>query len=108
MPRLVLVKSSHAWIVYSVIRLGIFAIALAALLLLQLTSWIAAILAAVIALCLSYIFLRGPRDRIAKDLYARRHGEVQGETRDIDNEIENAALDELEAQRAESKPESAE
>lgn len=96
MPRLVLVKSSRTWVLYSIIRLGIFAIVLAALLVLQVTPWIAAVIAAVVGLCVSYIFLRGPRDKVAQDIYARRHG-VQ---RDIDNEIENAALDELEAQHS--------
>jgi len=103
-PRLVHVKSSRAWILYSIIRLGIFAIALAALLLLQVVPWVAALIAAVIALCLSYIFLHKLRDGVAHDIYARRHGEAH----DLDNEIENAALDELEAQQAKGKSNSAE
>lgn len=97
MPRLIIVKSSSAWVVYSVIRVGIFAVALAALLLLQVTSWIAAILAAVIALCISYIFFRGPRDKVSADIYARRTREA----RDVDNEIENEALDRIEAEKRE-------
>ena len=93
MPRLVLVKSSRAWIVYSIIRLGIVALVLAILLFLQVTPWIAAIAAAIIGLCISYIFFRGPRDKFSQDIYARRVGEQH----DIDNEIENAALDQIEA-----------
>ena len=98
MPRLVFVKSSRAWIVYTVIRLGVFAIALAGLLLLQVTPWIAAVGAAVIGLCVSYIFFRGPRDQVARDIYAKRHSEQ----RDADNDIENAALDRLEADKTDS------
>lgn len=90
-------KSSRAWVVYSIIRLGIFVIPLVALLLLQVTPWIAAILAAIIGLCISYIFFRGPRDKVAADIYARRHGEQH----DLDNEVENAALDRIEADKSE-------
>jgi L-lactate permease len=98
MPRLVLVKSSRAWIVYSVIRLGTFAVALAILLLMNVMwPWVAALVAAVISLCVSYIFLRGPRNRVAGDIHARRFGEQH----DVDNEIENAALDRIEAEKAE-------
>lgn len=86
-------KSSRVWVLYTVIRLGIFAVVLAALLLLQVNPWVAAVAAAVIGLCVSYIFFRGPRDQLAQDLYRRRHDEQ----RDADNDIENAALDELDA-----------
>lgn len=96
MPRLGAVKSSRAWIVYTVIRLGIFAIALAAFLLLQLWPWVAAVLAAVVSLCLSYIFFRGKRDELAKDIYVRRHSEQ----RDADNDLENEVLDRLENEKA--------
>ena len=86
------VKSSRAWVVYSFIRVGIFAIALAGLLLLQVNPWLATALAAIIGLCVSYIFFRGKRDELAKDIYQRRHTEQH----DADNDIENDALDRAE------------
>lgn len=88
-------KSSRTWILYTVIRLGIFAIALAVLLLLNVNPWVSAVAAAIIGLCISYIFFRGTRDELARDLYRRRHEEQH----DADNDIENAALDRLESEK---------
>ena len=84
--------------VYSLIRLGIFAAALALLLLTQMTPWIAAALAAVIALCASYIVLRKPREELATGLYEARHGEGRGARRapekaGSDEENEDAVVD---------------
>ncbi|RFA23646.1 DUF4229 domain-containing protein [Subtercola boreus] len=67
-------KTGRTWVFYTLIRLGIFAVALAVLLLTQMTPWIAAVLAAVISLCASYIFLRAPREELATGLYQARHG----------------------------------
>lgn len=61
MPRLNLVKP---WVTYSLIRLGIFALVLAALLLLGVPGWIAAIAAALIGFSVSYIFFRPQRDEL--------------------------------------------
>jgi membrane protein implicated in regulation of membrane protease activity len=90
------VKSSRAWVVYSIIRIAIFAVALAGLLLLQVNPWVATVVAAVIGFCVAYIFFRGTRDEVAKDIYQRRHGEQH----DVDNEVENEALDRLEGAQA--------
>ncbi|MHB1170975.1 MAG: DUF4229 domain-containing protein [Lacisediminihabitans sp.] len=85
-------KSSRPWVVYSVIRIVLFAAALALLLLVGVNPWIATIAAAVIGLCVSFIFFRGKRDDLAKNIYERRHTDQ----RDDDNDIENEALDRLE------------
>ncbi|GAB3039328.1 hypothetical protein GCM10027052_19290 [Parafrigoribacterium mesophilum] len=66
----------------------------AVLMLLSVNEWIATAAAAIVALCLSYIFLKGPRDAVARDIYARRHG--QHDDRDADSDIENEILDENE------------
>lgn len=84
-------KAVPAWLSYSVIRVLMFAVPLGFLLALQIQWWLAALLAAVIGLCLSYIFLRKPRERVARDLYAARHREA--EPVDPDAESEDAALD---------------
>jgi len=82
-------KAVPAWLSYSVIRVLMFAVPLAIMLALQIEGWLAAVLAAVIGLCLSYIFLRKPRENVARDLYAARHREPAHP----DAESEDAALD---------------
>ena len=57
------------------LRLGLFAAVLALLLLLNVEWWIAAIVAAVIGLCVSYIFFGKLRDAVARDVAARRTSE---------------------------------
>lgn len=99
MPRLVGVKSSTRWVVFSLIRVGIFALALLGLLLIGLTPWIAAIGAAVIGFCVSYIFLRGPREQVAQTMVKAKTSTEQRSRpdRDLDNDIENEALDRMES-----------
>jgi hypothetical protein len=60
------------WVQYSLIRIGVFAAVLTVLLLLRLEWWLAAIVAAVIGLCVSFIFFGDLRTRVATDLAARR------------------------------------
>jgi hypothetical protein len=52
------------WVSYSLIRLGLFAVALTALLLLGVPEWLAAIAAALIGLSVAYIFFRPQRDEL--------------------------------------------
>ena len=60
---------------YSVLRLATFALPLVILLLLGIEPWIATVLAALIGLSISYIFLRRPREAVSRDLYELRHGQ---------------------------------
>lgn len=60
------------WALYSLARLGVFAVALIGLLLLGITPWFAAIVAAVLGLCVAYIFFGRLRDGVAHDLAERR------------------------------------
>lgn len=91
-PKLEDVKSGTRQVVlYSVVRLGTFAAALAILLLLQVEPWIAAIAAAIIGLCVCYVLL--PRQRAVvvqavADIRTRAD-------KDDDNDLENEALDRL-------------
>lgn len=84
-----LVKSSTRWILYSLFRVGLFAAALAAMLLLGLEWWAAAIVATIVAFAISYIFFSEPRDALAQDLQNRR----QTAGVDLDSDVENALLD---------------
>jgi hypothetical protein len=97
------VKSSTRWILYSLFRVGLFAAALAAMLLLGLEMWVAAIVATVVAFAISYIFFSEPRDALARDLHDRR----QGAGADADSDVENALLDNtalLDNSAADDKP----
>ncbi len=69
------------WIAYSLVRVGVFALAFAILLLVGVVWWLAAILAAVIGFCVAYIFFGKLRDAVARDIAARRSAPV---TKDAD------------------------
>lgn len=71
---------------YTVLRLAAFAIPLAVLLFLGIESWIATVLAALIGLSVSYIFLRTPREAVSRDLYDLRHGSKNSASGDEDAE----------------------
>ena len=60
------------WIAYTLVRVGLFAVAFAILSLLGVPWWLAAVLAAAIGFCVAYIFFRGLRERVAADLVAAR------------------------------------
>lgn len=82
-------KTSRHLILYSLLRIGLFAIVFTVLMLLQLWPWVAALAAAIISLCVSYIFFRAPREALAQSLARAR----ASEPRDDDSDAENAALD---------------
>jgi hypothetical protein len=97
------VKRIPSWITYTVLRLLVFAVPLVILLLVGLVWWLAVIAAALIGLCLSYIFLSRPRNAVSSDLYAVRHREkpVRSEDDDVeDAAVDNAAVDNAEADEA--------
>jgi ABC-type bacteriocin/lantibiotic exporter with double-glycine peptidase domain len=60
------------WVAYSLLRVGIFALVFAVLLLASAPWWLAAIIAAVIGFTVSYIFFGRLRDAVARDIVARR------------------------------------
>ena len=62
---------------YTLIRLGIFAVVLTVLYLLGIEPWIAAVIAAIISLCISIIFLRKPREEASRTLYEARQNRGQ-------------------------------
>lgn len=80
-----------AWIWYTALRVLLFAVPLAVLLIAQVDPWVSTIIAAVFGLSASLIFLRRPRESMAGDLYAARHREkpVVNE----DDEAEDAAIE---------------
>lgn len=78
-----------AWVLYTVVRLGIFAAALAVLVVVG-TGWIlGTVFASLIALSLSLLFLGGLRQHAAESLRSR----VEKPQRDVDSDIEDDQLD---------------
>lgn len=88
-------------LVYSVLRVALFAVVTALLWWLGMRSWLAPLLAAFLAWGLSYVLLAGPRDAAARHLarraQERRDGRAAGRTAD-DAAAEDAADDALRAQ----------
>lgn len=78
-------------LIYTVLRLLAFLIPLGVLLVLRIEPWIAAVLAALIGMALSFILLRSPREQVAKGIYARRHGDHKPDTTDEDAEDASTA-----------------
>lgn len=76
------------WVQYSLIRFGAFALAFGLLMVTgQFDWWWAAVIAAVVSLCVGYIFFGALRARIATDLAERRAGRVD---RNPDADAEDA------------------
>lgn len=84
-------KGIPSWVTYTVLRLLVFIVPLAILLLLGVEAWISVVAAALIGLCLSYILLRRPRDAVSRDLYEVRHRERAPVS--VDDEAEDSAID---------------
>ena len=82
-------KPSTRWILYSLFRVGLFAAALVAMLLLGLELWVAAIVATVVAFAVSYVFFNEPREALARDIQDRRNNVGV----DRDSDIETSLLD---------------
>lgn len=59
------------WIFYSLIRIGLFAVLFAILMVLGIEWWLSAILATIMAFSLAYIFFYRQRVELANDLKAR-------------------------------------
>lgn len=60
------------WVAYSLVRVGVFAVVFAILLAVTVPWWLAAIIAAIVGLCVAYIFFGRLRDAVALDIAQRR------------------------------------
>jgi hypothetical protein len=80
-----------AWLVYTLARLGIFAAALAVLLVIGLRWYWAAIGAALIGLLVSYIALPGLRSRVTANMAARRGRPAHDADSDFEDDFVDAA-----------------
>ncbi|MFP7762246.1 DUF4229 domain-containing protein [Marisediminicola sp. LYQ134] len=80
-------KSTRPWILYTVIRLGIFAVVLTALLLIGLEPWVSAIAAAVVGLCVTYIFFSRQREQVVTSFYEYRTAGPRDADADVEDEL---------------------
>ncbi|OEI68532.1 DUF4229 domain-containing protein [Curtobacterium sp. ER1/6] len=80
-----------AWLVYTLARLGIFAAALAVLLVIGLRWYWAAIGAALIGLLVSYIALPGLRGRVTSSIASRRARPEHDADSDFEDDFVDAA-----------------
>jgi hypothetical protein len=89
----------RATIQYTVIRLALFAVVCAFLVLLQVNVFLAAAIAAIVSLLISYFAFTKLRGRMAVELASRggRNNRNEVVTKDSDTDAEDAALDEAEA-----------
>lgn len=60
------------WISYTLLRIGLFALIFVILMLVGLEPWIAALVAAAVGFCVSYIFFRPLRQEVADELAEAR------------------------------------
>jgi hypothetical protein len=83
-----------AWIKYLLVRVGIFAVVLAVLLVFQVNPYLSAVVAAVAGFVLAYVFFRGLRNQVATELAERNSRPAV--VKNADTEAEDDALDRLE------------
>ena len=57
---------ARQFLLYSLLRVGLFAVVFAALLLMQVNPFLAAVIAAIVGLCVTYIFFRRQRDEVTR------------------------------------------
>ena len=89
----------RAWILYSAVRIGVFLVLFGLLYALTASigfnpAWlISALAAAVLAFCISYIFFRPLRERVALDVVAARAGttKIPAAKAGSDEDVEDTA-----------------
>jgi hypothetical protein len=85
------------WVKYTIVRLGVFLVALVVLVLLLPNPYLATLVAAVVAFCVSYLFFAPLRRQVALELAERRS---KPEPLDGDSLAEDAELAERDAREA--------
>lgn len=73
---------------YSLVRVGLFAVVFALLLLTPMPWWLSAVIAAVIGLCVAYIFFGKLRDAVARDIAQRRATAPVDSDADVEDRVE--------------------
>lgn len=74
------------WVLYSIIRLGVFAVAFILLMVFGIWWWLSMLIAAVLSFTIAYVFFGRLRDRVHQELQDRRSGRIQPQDPDADVE----------------------
>ena len=92
-------KSTWFW--FSLMRIAAFAIPLVVMLFLGIEPWIAALLAAIIGLCISYIFFARTRNSLSQSLYESRQAKkATNKDEETEDALVDAALEEEDPRKA--------
>jgi hypothetical protein len=81
------------WLVFISARIGLFALFLTVLLLLGFDGIYSAVIAGVLALAVSLVFLQKQRDALSIEIYKRNQRDRNSGVPDSDADVENAILD---------------
>ena len=84
-----------AWLTYTLLRLAAFVVPFTIFMLLGITGWLSALIAAIVGLCLSYIFLSRSRNAVSTSIYEARVRKAGPGKEDMS--VEDALLDGTEA-----------
>ena len=80
------------WLVFISARIGLFALFLTVFLLLCYDGIYSAVVAGVLALAVSLVFLQKQRDALSIEIYKRNHRDKNSGVPDTDADVENAIL----------------
>ena len=81
------------WLVFISARIGLFALFLTVFLLLGFEGIYSAVIAGVLALAVSLVFLNKQRDALSAEIYKRTRRDKNDSVPDADADVENAILD---------------
>ena len=81
------------WLVFISARIGLFALFLTVFLLLGFEGIYSAVIAGVLALAVSLVFLNKQRDALSAEIYKRTRRDKNAGVPDTDADVENAILD---------------
>jgi O-antigen ligase len=83
----------NPWVVYSLARLGVFAVILSILLFINFDWLYSVLVAAALSLAFSLVFLNRQRERLSKSIYEQVKKNKDEGIEDADSDFENDLLD---------------
>jgi MFS superfamily sulfate permease-like transporter len=81
------------WLVFISARIGLFALFLTVFVLMGFDGIYSAVIAGVLALAVSLVFLQRQRDALSTEIYRRNNRDKNSGVPDADADVENAILD---------------
>lgn len=81
-------RRNLAWLWFSLLRLGLFAVVLLVfVLILPIEPWISTLLAAIVAFCVSYIFFTKPRAAVSEQIDGARRSSGRNDDSDAEDQV---------------------